>query len=122
MDEAQEAFVKALKRMPFNAMAHKDLGRTLLAQGKFHAALGHLEDSLRIKPNDPEWHCFTVIAYNRTENGLKNFNAYLGAAKKYLPHNKIVSSFVGIVRTLEPFFKKISDQKRVDPRLESKKT
>jgi tetratricopeptide (TPR) repeat protein len=56
MDAAVDHFLEALKHNPDHFLAHKNLGVTLLRQGRLEAAADQLLKASAIEPDDPAIH------------------------------------------------------------------
>jgi serine/threonine-protein kinase len=74
MDEATAALKKALELNPDFPIARVTLGRVLLAQAQYEAALGEME-----REPDPVWHLYGLCLAYRAAGRAKEANAALAA-------------------------------------------
>lgn len=66
MEEAGEAFTKAIELFPLSAVAHNNLGMVLRYQGKTGEALTHYQEAIRLNPNYAEAENNMGLIYDKT--------------------------------------------------------
>jgi len=75
-----------VNKSPNKARPHNNLGATLQEQGKFHEAIGHLSEALRIKPDYEE-------AHNNLGNALQEQGKFHEAIGHYSEALRIKPDF-----------------------------
>jgi Tfp pilus assembly protein PilF len=120
VDEAAEAFSKALRLNPGSAKAHASLATILIGKGKLDEAHTHYEQALRIEPNDAEYHsgyAYLLEQLGQDDQAAAECEAAIRLAPKSAQAWYSYGAFLEKHGKLDDAMTQYRQALRVDPRL-----